>query len=79
MHTIDAKRILSDPLRLGDPLQVTAKKFLDGLAQAKLLAKYCTVCQGEGHRNGLLCECIAALPNEVTDAFLRGERSEVFG
>jgi hypothetical protein len=79
MHTVDAKRILSDPLRLNDPLQLAAKKFLDGLAEAKERADTCSRCLGHGHINGVLCECISTMSDEVTDAFRRGERSEIFG
>jgi hypothetical protein len=75
MHTTDANRILSDPLPFGDPLRMTAQAFLAGLAEAQKLAEGCRFCCGLGQRGGIICKCISKLPNEVTDAFLRGERS----
>jgi hypothetical protein len=75
MHTVDARRILSDPLQFDDPLRVTAERFLDQLAEAQKLANACQCCCGQGQNGGILCECISKLPDEVTDAFLRGERS----
>ena len=74
MHTVDARRILSDPLKFDDPLRIAANGFLDRLAEAQELANACQFCCGHGQTEGILCKCISKLPDEVTDAFLRGER-----
>ena len=75
MHTVDARRILSDHLRFDDPLRIAARGFLDDLTEAQELASACPLCCGQGQNEGILCKCISKLPDEVTDAFLRGERS----
>jgi len=74
MHTIDAKRILLHPLPCDDPLRIAAERFLGQLAQAEELAEGCNLCQGTGVVGGAICRCISGLPDEVDDAFVRGER-----
>jgi hypothetical protein len=74
MHTIDAKRILLDPLPYDDPLRIAAERFLGQLAEAEELADDCDLCHGRGMVGGVICRCISRLPDEVDDAFVRGER-----
>ena len=71
MRALEAREILSRPLRFGDPSQIAARDYLRELAAARDKLCYCKRCDGEGvlssarKKHARLCWCLHHVPPEI--------------
>jgi hypothetical protein len=73
MNIPEANAALARPLRMGDPEQIAAKRFLEDVAACHTALLRCRMCRGDGlvrwRLAGLVqCHCVVRFAREVIEA-----------